>query len=56
MKPTKQKMKMIKEARKIERELQIALGMNFNRNRIHKTVKDYDRKEFKNKRHLNDAF
>ena len=47
MKPTKQKMKMIKEARKIERELQIALGMNFNRHRVHESKKTYNRKNLK---------
>jgi hypothetical protein len=47
MKPTKQKLKMIKEARKIERELQISLGMNFNRHRVHESKKTYNRKNIK---------
>jgi hypothetical protein len=38
----------IKNARRIERELQIELGMNFNRHRVHKSKKTYSRKEFKN--------
>jgi hypothetical protein len=37
----------IKMQRKIERELQIELGMNFSRNRVHKTKKDYNRQENK---------
>jgi hypothetical protein len=36
----------IKHSRKIERELQIDLGMNYNRHRVHKS-KTYSRKEFK---------
>ena len=39
----------IKMARKIERELEIELGMNFNKHRVHKSKKSYSRKEFKNK-------
>ena len=38
----------IKSARRIERELQIQLGMNFNRHRVHTSKKTYSRKEFKN--------
>jgi hypothetical protein len=38
----------IKNARKIERELQIELGMNYNRHRVHTSKKTYSRKEFKN--------
>jgi hypothetical protein len=41
----------IKMQRKIERDLQIELGMNFSRHRVHKTKKDYNRKE--NKKILN---
>lgn len=37
----------IKMQRKIERELQIELGMNFSRHRVHKTKKDYNRQENK---------
>ena len=44
MKTTKQKIKQLKQARKIERELQIQLGMNFNRHRVHETKKTYNRK------------
>lgn len=42
------KVQAIKNSRKIERELQIELGMNFNRHRVHKSKKTYSRKEFKN--------
>jgi hypothetical protein len=38
----------IKTNRKIERELQIELGMNYNRHRVHASKKTYSRKEFKN--------
>jgi hypothetical protein len=38
---------IIKNARKIERELQIELGMNFSRHRVHTSKKTYSRKEFK---------
>jgi hypothetical protein len=38
----------IKHSRRIERELQIELGMNFSRHRVHKTEKAYSRKKFKN--------
>jgi protoheme ferro-lyase len=41
------KEQQIKMQRKIERELQIELGMNFSRNRVHKTQKDYNRQENK---------
>ena len=37
----------IKMQRKIERELQIELGMNFSRHRVHKSQKDYNRQENK---------
>ena len=37
----------IKMQRKIERELQIELGMNFSRHRVHKTKKDYTRQDYK---------
>jgi hypothetical protein len=37
----------IKDARRIERELQIELGMNFNRHRVHESKKTYNRKQFK---------
>jgi hypothetical protein len=47
MKSNKTKLRMIKEARKIERELQISLGMNFNRHRVHESKKTYNRKDFK---------
>jgi hypothetical protein len=42
------KKQVIKNARRIERELQIELGMNFNRHRVHTSKKTYSRKEFKN--------
>jgi hypothetical protein len=48
MKPTKQKMRIIKEARKIERNLQISLGTNYNRHRVHASKKTYNRKNQKN--------
>lgn len=41
------KEQQMKINRKIERELQIELGMNFNRHRVHKTKKDYNRQENK---------
>lgn len=41
------KEQQMKMNRKIERELQIELGMNFNRHRVHKTKKDYNRQENK---------
>jgi hypothetical protein len=47
MKTTKAKIKQLKEARKIERELQIELGMNFNRHRVHESKKTYNRKNLK---------
>ena len=49
MKTSKQKLKIIKEARKIERELQISLGMNFNRHRVHESKKTYNRKNLDKK-------
>ena len=48
MKVDKVKKQQIKDARKIERELQIELGMNFNRHRIHDSKKTYNRKSMKN--------
>jgi len=47
MKSDKVKKQQIKDARKIERELQIELGMNFNRHRVHESKKTYNRKRFK---------
>jgi len=41
------KLQLIKKARKIERELQIELGMNFNRHRVHTSKKTYNRRAFK---------
>ena len=34
--------------KKIERELQIELGMNYNRHRVHKNKKAYNRQDNKN--------
>lgn len=42
------KKQQIKKARKIERELQIELGMNFSRHRVHGSKKTYNRKSMKN--------
>jgi hypothetical protein len=47
MKSIKTKIKQIKEARKVERELQIALNMNYNRHRVHASKKTYNRKNNK---------
>ena len=41
------KEQQMKMNRKIERELLIELCMNFNRHRVHKTKKDYNRQENK---------
>jgi len=41
------KEQQVKINRKIERDFQIEIGMNFNRCRVHKTKKDYNRKENK---------
>ena len=48
MKSDKVKKQQIKYARKIERELQIELGTNFSRHRVHKSKKTYNRKDMKN--------
>lgn len=44
MKSDKVKKQQIKQARKVERDLQIELGMNFSRHRVHPSKKTYNRK------------